>query len=103
MLFCTPAFAQSQKQLERKARIDSSYQRYAQSKLTVKLNLLSLFDPETPTVQTGAEYRISNKVSAELTFGIPVPLHGSTRVIINCGPKCDFFLLSARLFTWPRN
>lgn len=82
---CLHVTAQSKKQIdsakqrERKARIDATYLQYEAAKMTGKINLLSLMDPEAPTIQTGVEFAISKRVSAEVTYGIPVPIHGNVR------------------------
>ncbi|MGB8192028.1 MAG: DUF3575 domain-containing protein [Chitinophagaceae bacterium] len=52
--------------------------RYYEGKLFATLNITSLLDPITPTLQPGIEYRFSEKLSGELTFGIPVKMWEGT-------------------------
>lgn len=85
MACCLHVTAQSKKQIdtakqrERKARIDATYLRYAAAKMTAKVNFLSLFDPEAPTIQPGVEFAISKRVSAEVAYGIPTPIYDKVR------------------------
>jgi hypothetical protein len=43
-------------------------------KLAVNLNLLSIFDPHLPTIQSGIMLKLGNRITNEIDFGLP--LHG---------------------------
>jgi hypothetical protein len=47
---------------------------YNNHKLFAKVNFTSVFDPQTPTIQTGIEYRLKKRLALEVTVGIPVRL-----------------------------
>ena len=46
--------------------------RYHQGTWFVKVNALSLLDPQTPTLQLSLEYRINRRLAVEITPGFPV-------------------------------
>lgn len=50
---------------------------YNQHKWFWKTNFTSLLDPEAPTIQTGVEYRISKRLTAEVNIGLPVKWLGA--------------------------
>lgn len=47
---------------------------YKNHKWFAKVNFTSIFDPEAPTIQTGVEYKIKKRLTAELNIGIPMRL-----------------------------
>ena len=108
LAFCLNAAAQSTKQIDtakqrdRKAKLDASYQPYAEGRMTAKINFLSLIDPETPTIQTGIEYRFSKRVSGEFTYGIPVKIHGDVRPTDSTYYRYSKFRIEIRYFPFER-
>lgn len=65
LAFCTNATAQSTKK-------NFALEPYAQARIIAKLNLLSLIDPETPTLQPGIEVKFNNRLSGEFSVGLPL-------------------------------
>ena len=70
IVLCQVAVGQTrQKSNSSSARYSS---RYFEGTWFGKVNVLSLFDPQTPTLQLSLEYRINKRLSVEVTPGFPV-------------------------------
>lgn len=67
-----------------------------------KVNFFSLFDPEAPTIQPAIEFRISKRVSAEIAYGIPVPIHGNVRSTDTTYYRYYKFRFEVRYFPFER-
>jgi hypothetical protein len=65
LAFCTNATAQLTKK-------NFDLEPYAQARIIAKLNLLSLIDPEAPTLQPGMEVKFNKRLSGEFAIGIPL-------------------------------
>ena len=71
--------AYSLKRAQARVRDSIALLPHSQGRMSAKLNLFNLFDPEAPTIQPGIEWRFSKRLSGEFGVGIPTRIHGNVR------------------------
>jgi len=80
-LFLVALLLQQTAAAQKRSPIDQQITtRYYQGAWFAKLNIASMLDPLTPTLQPGIEYKISRRLSTEVLFGIPVIGHNHSQV-----------------------